>query len=67
MNQEQQNRHLRPDNSRNHRGVPALVGLNVFYFRQIFVLDSAIVKTQQLLSWHGGFLTYAMHIHRERN
>ena len=30
--------------------------LNAFYWRQIFVLDSAVVKTQKLFSSHGGYL-----------
>ena len=40
-------------------------GLNAFYWRQIFDLDSVVVKTQKLLSSHGGFLTNAMHHDRE--
>ena len=32
-----------------------------FYWHQIFALDSVVVKTQKLLSSHGGFLTNAMH------
>ena len=40
-------------------------GLNALYWRQIFTLDSVAVKTQKMFSSHGGFLTYAMHNHRE--
>ena len=32
---------------------------------QIFALDSAAVKTQNLFTSHEGFLTIAMHHHRE--
>ena len=38
-----------------------LRGFNIVY-RQIFALDSAVVK---MCSSHGGFLTYEMHHHRE--
>ena len=41
--------------------------LNAFYWRQIFALDFAFVKEQKMFSSHGGFLTYAMHCHRETN
>ena len=40
-------------------------GFNAFYWHQIFALDSVVVKTQKLLSSHGGFLTNAMHHDRE--
>ena len=40
-------------------------GLNAFYWCQFFALDSFVVKTQKLLSMHGGFLTNAMQHHRE--
>ena len=39
--------------------------LNALYWRQIFALDSNVVITQKLFSSHGGFLTNAMHLHRE--
>ena len=39
-------------------------GVNAFYWRQIFSQDSG-VKTQKLLSSHRGFLSNAMHHHRE--
>ena len=42
-------------------------GLNAFYWLQIFALDSVVFITQTLFSSHGGFLTYAMHHHREPN
>ena len=36
----------------------ATADLNAFYWYQIFALDSVVdVKTQTILSWHGGFLT----------
>ena len=40
-------------------------GLNAFYWYQIFALDSSVVKSQNLLSSRGGFLTIAMYHHRE--
>ena len=36
-----------------------------FYWRKIFAIDSVIMKTQILFSSHGGFLTNAIHHHRE--
>ena len=32
--------------------------MHLFYSYHIFALDSVVVKTQKLLSLHGGFLTY---------
>ena len=49
----------------NHRQPKPLGASNVFYWRQIFTLDSAVVKTQTLFDSNGGFLTYAMHKYRE--
>ena len=40
-------------------------GLDAFYWRQIFSLDSVIVKTQKIFSSHRGFLANAKHHHRE--
>ena len=40
-------------------------GLNVFYWYQIFALDSTVVEALNVLSWHGGFLTIAMYHHVE--
>ena len=40
-------------------------GVIVFYWRQIFVVDSVFVNAHNLLSSHEGFLTNAMHHHRE--
>ena len=40
-------------------------GLRAFYWYQIFTLDSTVVETQNMLSSGGGFLTIAMHHHRE--
>ena len=42
-----------------------LLTLNVFYWRQIIVLDSVVIKAQALFSSHEGFLTNAMQPHRE--
>ena len=41
-------------------GVGGRGDLNVFYWYQIFVLDSILVKTQKCLA---RFLTYAMYHH----
>ena len=40
-------------------------GLNAFYWHQIFALDSAVVKVQEMFSSHGGHLTNAMYHHGE--
>ena len=45
MDQQQQNHRLRTDSSLSHCG-----GLNAFYWRQIFALDSVVVKTQNGLA-----------------
>ena len=37
-------------------------GVNAFYWRQIYTLDSVVVNTQKMFSWHGGFITNAMHL-----
>ena len=60
---QQQNQRLRTYSSRSQRGVCVLA----FYWRQIFALDSAVVKTQKWLSSHGGFLLNAMHHHKEKS
>ena len=39
--------------------------LNAFYWYQIFALDSAVVKIQEMFSSHGGHLTNAMYHHGE--
>ena len=39
--------------------------LNVFYWYQIFALDSVVVEALKMLSSHGGYLTIAMYHHRE--
>ena len=36
------------------------LGLNAFYWYQIFALDSAVVEVQEMFSLHGGHLTNAM-------
>ena len=56
--QQQQNYRLRTDSSLIHGGGG---GLNAFYWYQIFALDSAVVKVQEMLSWHGGVLPNAMY------
>ena len=43
------------------------MGLNAFYWLQIFTLDSVVVNTQNLISSHGGFLTNAMRKDGERS
>ena len=40
-------------------------GINAFYWYQIFVLDSAVVEAQVVLSLLGGLITIAMYHHRE--
>ena len=40
-------------------------GLNAFYQHQLFAQDSDVVNKQSLISSHEGFLTSAMHHHRE--
>ena len=40
-------------------------GLNAFYLRQIFALDSVLVNAQNLFSSHEGFLTNEMHYHKK--
>ena len=40
-------------------------GLNVFYWYQIFALDSAVVEVQEMFSSHRGHLTNAMYHHGE--
>ena len=42
-------------------------GLNVFYWYQIFALDSDVVEAQKRLSWHRSFLTITTYHHRESN
>ena len=42
-------------------------GLNAFYWRQIFALDSVVVNTQNLYSSHGGFLTNAKTLSQRNN
>ena len=59
MNQQQQNRCLRVD-SRGGGGVNAL------YWYKIFSLDSVVIKTQKILSSHGGFLAIAIYHQREQ-
>ena len=49
----------------NRTAAQATCGLNAFYWRQIFALDCVVVKTQNLLSVHGGFLPNSMHHNRE--
>ena len=39
--------------------------VNAFYWRKIFALDSFVDKHKNMFSSHGGFLTNAMHHHRE--
>ena len=39
--------------------------MNVFYWYQIFVLDSAVVDVQEMFSSHGSLLTIAMYHHGE--
>ena len=41
------------------------MGLNAFYWYQIFALESAVVEAQEMLSSHWGFRTIAMYHHRE--
>ena len=57
MNQQQQSHHIRTDNSVNHGrwGGGGGKGSNTFYWRQVFVIDTAVVKTKILFSSHGGF------------
>ena len=45
IDQQQQNHRLRTDNSLSYRGGGG--GLNVFYWRQIFSLDSVVVKVRK--------------------
>ena len=40
-------------------------GLSAFYWYQIFALDSAVVKVQEIFSPHGSLLTIAMYNHGE--
>ena len=40
-------------------------GASINFTGQIFTLDSAVIKTQNEFSSHGGFLTYTMYHHRE--
>ena len=40
-------------------------GLNAFCWRQIFALDSVVVKNTKMFSSRGSFLTNAMHRHTE--
>ena len=42
-------------------------GLNAFYWYQIIGLDSDVVKSQKMLSLHGGFLSNAMLHHRKNS
>ena len=37
------------------------VGLNAFYWYQIFAIDSAFVGVQKMFSSHGSILTSSMH------
>ena len=39
------------------------MSLNLFYWYQIFALDSAVVEVQEILSSHGSLLTIAMYHH----
>ena len=39
--------------------------MNVFYWYQIFVLDSAVVDVQEMFSSHGSLLNIAMYHHGE--
>ena len=55
MDQQHQNHHLRKDSNRSRWG-----GLNAFYWRQTFALDSAVVKN----GVYRAFPTYAIHHHR---
>ena len=57
---QQQKHRLRTNSSLSHYG-----GLIAFNWRHIFALDCAVVQKQTLNSSHGGFLTNAMHHHRE--
>ena len=60
MDQQQRHHRRMTDNIQSHWGV-----LNVFNWRSILVLDSAVVKTQTLCISRGGFLTYPMYYHKE--
>ena len=40
-------------------------GLNAFYLYQIFTLDSAVVKVQEMSSSHRSILTIALYHHGE--
>ena len=64
INQQQHNYRIRTDSSLSYWGGGG-GGVNAFYWRQIFTLDSAIVNTRKLFSSQGGFITYAMHHHGE--
>ena len=41
------------------------LGLNAFYWYQIFALDSAVAKVLEMFSSHGCHLTNAMYHHGE--
>ena len=57
---QQQNHRLRMDSNLSH-----WVGLNAFYWYQIFALDSAVVDVQEMFSSHRSLLTIAMYHHGE--
>ena len=57
MNQQQQNHDLRTESSQ------ILWGAEINFTGQIFALDSAVVKTQNLLRFRRGFLTYVIYHH----
>ena len=57
-NQQYQNHHLRRDSSLSHLGAK-------MHFTRTIILDSIVVKTQKMLSSHGGFLTTAMYHHSQ--
>ena len=49
----------------NKKSTDSSLSLNAFYWYQIFALDSAVVKVQEMFSSHGGHLTNAMYHHGE--
>ena len=48
IQQQQQNHHLRTDNSLSHQGAKMHFtgGLNAFYWRQTFAIESVVVKNK---------------------
>ena len=62
INQQQQNHCLRTNSSLSHQGR----GLKcILLASNLLTLDSVVVNTQKPFSSHEGFLTNAMHHHRE--